>query len=100
MERVTVKFKDGTQIAAEKNASTYIVDVRPAFPKDLSEVKIVGADGMEATLKNATVVDCASVDGRYWFCFSEEPEAVRKEKQLQAWIEYIAMMTDIELEEA
>jgi len=44
-------------------------------------------------------VECASVDGRYWFAFREISEAERAAKQMQANIEYIAMMTDVDLEE-
>ena len=49
--------------------------------------------------KNAEIIECASVDGRYWFSFREISETERASKQLQANIEYIAMMTDVDLGE-
>lgn len=47
----------------------------------------------------AQLLECASADGRYWFTFVEIPEDERIKKQMQANIEYIAMMSDIDLEE-
>lgn len=98
MEKVKIVFKNGMEIEAEQNGSSLIVDTKPDFPADLSAVTIIGADG-EHTYNNAEIVECASVDGRYWFAFIEIPESVRSERQTQANIEYIAMMADIDLEE-
>lgn len=98
MEKVKIVFKNGMEIEAELNASSLIVDTRPDFPADLSAVTIIGADE-ERTYNNAEIVECASVDGRYWFAFIEIPESERKERQMQANIEYVAMMADIDLEE-
>ncbi len=44
MERVKIIFLDGTEIEAEKNGSSYIVDEKPRFPNDLSEVSITGSE--------------------------------------------------------
>lgn len=48
-------------------------------------------------LRNVEVIECASVDGRYWFGLREVPESERIQRQMQANIEYIAMMADVDL---
>lgn len=98
MEKVKIVFQNGVEIEAGENGSSLITDSRPDFPADLSSVTVIGAGG-ERIFKNAEIVECASVDGRYWFAFCEISEAERAERQMRANIEYIAMMTDIDLEE-
>ena len=98
MERVTITFADGTEIKAEANATSYITDEKPVFG-DLSEVTIDGTEGR--TIKNARVLECASVDGRYWFGFQEIPKQDIVENEVvrqRGDIDYIAMMCDVELE--
>ena len=99
MEKVTITFVDGTYIEAERNGDCYITGIEPTFPRDLSLVVIVG-NNYDRTVEHAELIECASVDGRYWFTFNEIPENIRTTKQIQANIEYIAMMTDVDLEEA
>jgi len=61
-----ITFKNGTEIIAEQNGDCFIVDSKPTFPADLSFV-----EAGERTFKNAFIIECASVDGRYWFTFGE-----------------------------
>ena len=68
MARIT--FRDKTVIYAEQNGSCFIVNKKPDFPADLSKVVISGDETIK--LKNAQLVECASVDGRYWFTFIGE----------------------------
>lgn len=98
MEKVRITFKNGMKMEAEVNGSSLITDSRPEFPSDLSAVTVTGADG-ERIYRDAEIIECASVDNRYWFSFREAPEAERATRQMQANIEYIAMMTDVDLEE-
>lgn len=98
MEKVRITFKNGLKIEAEVNGSSLITDSRPEFPSDLSAVTVAGADG-ERIYRDAEIIECASVDSRYWFSFREVPETERTTRQMQANIEYIAMMTDVDLEE-
>lgn len=99
MKKVKIIFKNGMEIDAEENGGSLITDSKPDFPDDLSSVTVTGDFG-ERIYKNAEVIECASVDGRYWFTFREIPEAARAARQMQANIEYIAMMADVDLEEA
>ena len=93
-----VIFKNGTEITAEKNGDCLIVNTKPEFPNDLSTV-VVQSGNETKTYNHAIVLDCASIDNRYWFAFKEISEEERTNKQMQAYIEYIAMMSDIDLEE-
>ena len=98
MEKVKVIFKNGMEMEAEGNGSSLITDSRPEFPSNLSTVTVTGSDG-ERIYRDAEIIECASVDGRYWFSFREIPKTERAARQMQANIEYIAMMTDVDLEE-
>lgn len=94
MERVKIIFLDGTEIEAEKNGSSYIVDEKPGFPNDLSEVSITGSEEGEKVLHNVQIGECASVDGRYWFWLGEIPEAELEATRTDAQVMYTALMTD------
>lgn len=98
MEKVKITFTNGIMIEAEKNASSLIMDRKPDFPQDLSSVTVTGAD-WKRIYRNVEIIECASVDNRYWFAFYEVPEAERAVRQTQADIGYIAMMAGIDLEE-
>ena len=95
---VTIKFLNGTHITAELNGNCLITDEKPAFPDDLRTV-IVESEGITMEYHYAQVSECASIDGRYWFVFTEMSQEERRTRQMQANIEYIAMMTDVELED-
>lgn len=98
---VTITFTDGSEISAELNGSCYITKKKPTFPEDLSEVTITGAE--EKTYTDARVIEAASVDGRYWFSFAEETKDEKIERSIakqRADIDYIAIVSEIDLEEA
>ena len=83
---------------AELNGNCLIMDEKPVFPSDLRLVKVESEDAV-TEYRFAQVTECASLDGRYWFTFTQMPEEERRTQQMQANIEYIAMMTDVELPE-
>ena len=66
-----ITFKNGYEIDAEQNGNCYITVTKPDFPDDLSRV-IIKSYGEVTKLKNAQLVECASVDSRYWFTFLGE----------------------------
>lgn len=99
MEKGTIKFKDGSEIAVEINGNSYIVDAAPSFPADLTDVVIKKEDGSEETIAFAELVECASVDGRYWFALAEIPEQIRMQRDINSKIEYLSMMTDVDIDE-
>lgn len=67
---VSLLFVDGAEIEADQNGTCFITDTKPNFPDDLSVVTVSGLSG-EYILHNAELIECASVDGRYWFAFRE-----------------------------
>lgn len=80
---VRITFKDETEILAEQNGDSFILDEPVTFPEDLSEVRVENEQG-EKTLHNVTVTECASVDGRYWFALIEEGPQERVIRELRA----------------
>lgn len=75
----TITFRDGTHLTAEQNGTCFITDSKPDFPDDLSIVRIEGE--YTSVLHNAVLIECASVDGRYWFSFIEKTaEEIEREK--------------------
>ena len=44
MEKAKITFKNGIEIEAEVNGSCYIVDSKPDFPVDLSEVTVTAGE--------------------------------------------------------
>jgi hypothetical protein len=77
MEKIT--FKDGTVINAEKNGTCFITGEKPTFPDDLTNITIGGETA--TTIENGKIVECASIDGRYWFTIIEaSPEELEKRR--------------------
>lgn len=101
METVIINWNDGSPaLEAEVNGGSFIVEEKPEFPTDLSVVTLDYSNGTEATLNNARIIECASTDGRYWFTIQEIPQDIIDKAETQAKIDYLAMMTDVDLEEA
>ena len=69
----TIIFQSGEQLTVEKNADCYIADEKPEFPDPLGKVTITSDEG-DKEFEDAMLIECASVDGRYWFSFMEVPE--------------------------
>jgi len=65
-------FENGNIIEAEQNGSCFITAEKPTFPTSLGRVKIEGDE--PRIIEHAQLVECASVDGRYWFTFIETPQ--------------------------
>lgn len=98
MNTVTITFSDGTSINAEQNGTSYIVNSKPDFPTDLTEVSVSGEDG-DITLANVQIIECASVDSRYWFGMRELSAEELAKATSEAQILYTALMTDTLLTE-
>lgn len=80
-------FIDGTEITAEINGNCFITQNKPTFPADMSTVTVESEDG-EQVYDNAYLIECASVDGRYWFAFG-------KESQMEATIRELRETNDM-----
>ena len=89
-----ITFADGSELTVEKNGDCYILPTKPDFPDDLSLVTVDGEDGIRE-YHYAILVECANIDGRYWFAFNDESEADRTIRELQ---ESNALLTECILE--
>ena len=95
METARIIFNDGTEIEAEVNGTNLITDEEPEFPSDLTNITIERDGGMEV-IADGKIIESFPLDNRYWFIIIQKdvPEYV---EQNAANIDYIAMMTDVEL---
>lgn len=96
METVVIKFSNGAEIEVERNASTYIAKSKPEFPENLTDISIKG-ENFEENVAFGRIIECASIDGRYWFGIQGISEAERQAAQVRADIDYIAMETGVKL---
>ena len=73
MNTATILFKNDTTLTTEQNGDCFILSQKPTFPDDLSVVTVTGVEGT-TVFRNAKIVECYSIDGRYWFAFVEKTE--------------------------
>ena len=64
---------------------------------DLDGVIIAGSDGSQEVHDHMALVQIVKVGKEYWFVLRDLGEAELVQMQMQANIEYIAIMSDIEL---
>lgn len=92
---------DGTEIKnLTKNGDNYISDKKideHLFKGNLSTLTIT--DGEETiTMENAELIQQVEFDGKFWICFRELSERELKDMDMEAKIEYLAMMTDVDID--
>ena len=93
---------DGTKLDGLRlNGNNYISDASreeliSVFEGNLRPVII---DGEEHEEMEAVHITRHEADGETWFTLRDMPEAKKAERKIRADIEYLAMMTDNELEE-
>ena len=97
MEKAIIKFADGSELIADKNGNCVIFDEKPEFTSDLSVVTVSSESGV-TVVNNAEVIECASVDGRFWYTFVETSAEEIFKRRVQANIQTIAEMTDVDLD--
>jgi len=99
---------DGTEIKnLTKNGDNYISDKKideNLFRGNLSTLTIIDeeetiTDEEETiTMKNAELIQQIEFDGKFWICFRELSERELKDMDMEAKIEYLAMMTDVDID--
>ena len=87
-------FANGAEMTVEKNGDCYILPVREDIPDDLSIVTVEDNYGGKV-YHDATLIECASIDGRYRFTFNEESQMDKTIRELR---EANAMLTECVLE--
>lgn len=97
-QKAKIIFTSGLVIEAMLNASTFIVDEKPDFPTDLTDVTVETED--ETTVyHNVEITEAYSDDDKYRFIISEIPADIIAQEKSDAQIMYTALMTDTLLEE-
>lgn len=102
-KKYTVILSDGTKLSnLSLNGNNFISTeevTEETFRGKLTEVTI--SDGeTEQVIHNAELIQISTlVPGEWWFILREIPADVLLERKMQANIEYIAMMTDVDLDD-
>ena len=97
METAKITFSNGEEIIAEVNGDSFIVNEEPTFPDNLEDITIE-KDGQEETIEHGRIIECASVDGRYWFTIGQISAEEMAAIKIRSDIDYIAAMTDVDLD--
>jgi hypothetical protein len=95
--KATINFVNRSEIEAEKNSDCYIVATKPDFPEPLGEVVVTSDDG-EKHFQDALLIECASIDGRYWFALMETPEDEKLKRRITELESTNGMLSDCILE--
>jgi len=102
-KRYTITLSDGTELSGlALNGNNFISTeevTEETFEGKLTEVTI--SDGeTEEIIEDAELIQISTlVPGEWWFIIRKIPEDVMRERRMQANIEYIAMMADVDLDE-
>lgn len=101
--RYTIFLADGTQIpGCRLNGNNYIVEgevYESIFDANLSPLVIRGTDETSTAYDHAELVQAVVHGTETWMIFREVTPRELRERKMQADIEYIAMMADVELED-
>ena len=92
-----ITFESGEQITVEQNGGCYIAETKPEFPDPLGRVSISSEDG-DTEYEDAQLNEGASVDGRYWFSFTEIPEDEKLRNRIAELEETNGMLEDCIIE--
>ena len=99
----TIVLADGTSLTnLGLNGNNYISSTKvteDTFAGNLEEVTIECSDGTTETKTNMDLVQISKVGKEYWFILRELTAQEIKDAKVQANIEYIAMMADIDLDD-
>lgn len=79
---VKITFGNGEIITAEKNGESLIAQQKLGFPAVLGVVTVESEDGVR-TYNEPHIVECASIDGRFWFCFVEDNPQEKRIRQIE-----------------
>ncbi len=97
----SVTLADGTILSGLRMNGTTFVSKTPVDPAvfDGNCSPVIISDGENSEVHDdMALVPCAQpVEGEYWFVLRDLSTAERREMQIQANIEYLAMMTGVEL---
>lgn len=102
METYTISFADGTIIDNLRlNGNNFISGTElteAVFAGNLRHVTITDSDGIAEEYTNMELVQLRQYGDEWWFILREKSTQQMSDERVRADIDYIAMMTDVELE--
>lgn len=103
MEKVyTIVLSDGTEISnLTKNGTNYVSEAplrKDIFVNNCSPMTIQDGDKSELH-ENAELLQVMEFKGKYYLAFRDIPKKELEEARIRSDIDYIAMMSEIDLEE-
>lgn len=103
-EIFSVSLFNGTTISnLELNGNNFISDTEitaEMFDGGLAEVHISSDKETNYTINHAKLIQIMELDGKWWFILGKMSEEELLFEKISSDIDYIAMMTDVDLEEA
>lgn len=101
-KKYRITLSDGNVIEnLDMNGTNYISDipVSPDIFRGKCSPMIISDGESEEVHENAELIQVVVINGKYWIAFRDIPENELKEAKMRSDIDYIAMMTDTDLEE-
>lgn len=102
-EIFSVELSNGVKIEnLELNGNNFISNTEIAeeiFNGGLSEVHISGDKGTSYIFNHAKLIQIIELDGKWWFILGEMSAEELLFEKISSDIDYVAMMTDVDLEE-
>lgn len=93
---------DGTEIKnLTRNGDNFISDTKvdeDQFTGNLTTLTITDGEEETIELHNAELIQQIEVEGKFWLCFRELSERELKDIDVEAKIQYLAMMADIDID--
>lgn len=101
-KKYTITLADGTTIDNLALNGTNYISKKPVtsdvFAGNCSPM-IISDGEIEELHENAELVQIKNYNGEYWIAFRDVPKQELEEAKIRSDIDYIAMMTDTDLEE-
>lgn len=93
---------DGTEIKnLTRNGDNFISDTKvdeSLFAGNLTSLTITDGEDVTIEMNNAELIQQIEYQGKYWLCFRELSERELKDMTLESQIQYLAMMTDVDID--
>ena len=93
---------DGTEIKnLTRNGDNFISDTKvdeSLFAGNLTTLTITDGEDVTIEMNNAELIQQIEYQGKYWLCFRELSERELKDMALESQIQYLVMMTDVDID--
>ena len=93
---------DGTEIKnLTRNGDNFISDTKvdeSLFAGNLTSLTITDGEDVTIEMNNAELIQQIEYQGKYWLCFRELSERELKDMALESQIQYLATMTNVDID--